>query len=129
MTNETAETLARSVARILRQAVEKEGDISDPGSWVVAARKLGARVHKFRDTRQDAPIGFFVADSTGGAIYYNSSASTQIVCRRICHELAHFLLAQWTGSGLRRRQPEMYDDRRDTVQHRAARMVEELLLP
>jgi hypothetical protein len=128
MQSDTIETLALSVARILGPAVEREGCLTDPGSWIAAARKLGARTQGYKDRSDDPSPGFFVADALGGVIYYNMLAVPEQVCRCLCHEIAHFLLAQWTGSGLRRKQPELYSDERESLQHRAAKRTEEILL-
>lgn len=126
--DEEVETMAQTTALALQTAVQHEGDLRDPGSWVTALRKLGARVQRYRDGAKGASAGFFVADELGGIIYYNAKADPFKVCLRLCHEGSHFYLAQYKGSGLRRVRPEQYDDRRQSKQHRAARRVEEILL-
>lgn len=126
----TVDVMAGTVARILKRHVEENGEITDPQAWIKAAHYLGVKVYRYRDKGKAASGGYYVSDAKhGGAIFYNSCAPPYTVCRRICHELAHALLVEWTGSGLRRTRPEQYDDDRDTLQHQVARRVEEILLP
>lgn len=102
------------------------GDRALVSTWVKSARELGASVMSFRSTKGlDHDPGFY--DWRTQRIFYNRAAPTDKCIRYIVHELAHHVVAQWRFSQLRSG-VERYDGNRQTLQHRIARRVEEILL-
>ena len=120
---ETVETSARSVARVL--LAKAEGPVDEPPTWLVVAKALGVRVLGFYGLPGDGPGYYEAATQT---VYYNLRAPKSERARYIVHELAHRILATWPGGGCQRVALERYDDDRQTVQHRVARRVEEIVL-
>ena len=119
----SVEEIAPGIARqILSQL---EGPRDEVSTWVKAAEALGAVVYGFYGQPGDGP-GFY--DGRRGIICYNLCASKEKRIRYLLHEIAHHALATWPGSRFPRIALERYDDDRQSVQHRVARRVEEILL-
>lgn len=127
MTDAQLKTTARSIARDLLKTLERLDLLEhryDPRAWRRLARSKGYRVSSYK--RQTA-TGPGYADISAGLILYEETADPLTEARRIVHELAHLELIDH-GIGQARR-PERFDDDIQSVQHRAARMIEEMLLP
>jgi Zn-dependent peptidase ImmA (M78 family) len=120
---EEIELVAQGAARVILS--HTEGSLLEVETWILAARTLGAQVKAFR-SRSGAP-GFYKGGQQP-AIYYNLEASTPDRIRCLVHELAHHVLATWPDTAFPRTSCECYDDDRQSVQHRIARRVEEILL-
>ena len=120
---EEIELVAQRVARVILSHVE--GSLLLVETWTSAARTLGAQVKAFR-SRSGAP-GFYQGGQQP-VIYYNMEAPTPDRIRYIVHELAHHVLATWPDTAFPRTSCECFDDDRQTVQHRIARRVEDVLL-
>lgn len=115
------EALARRCARQIRR--ELTGPTDSLRTWTDTARALGARVCPLSEDNP-GPGYYDVEDEV---IYVNVYSDEATVCRRLVHELAHHVLIHFKIRP-RRRAEERYDDDRQTLEHRIARRVEELLL-
>lgn len=126
LTDEQLKPTARRVASIIENALPDHLERTDPQAWADAAIALGCRVRRYK---KQAGVGAGYYDASIPMLIYQYEESDLLgSCRRLIHELAHHVLAQWPRSVLAAGL-ERYDDSRQSVQHRAARMVEELLLP
>ncbi len=101
---EEIEMVAQRVARVILS--HAEGSLLLVDTWTTAARTLGAQVKAFR-SRSGAP-GFYQGGQQP-TIYYNMEAT-------------------WPETTFPRASHECYDDDRQSVQHRIARRVEDVLL-
>jgi len=100
-----------------------KGPKDDVSTWIKAARELGATV--IRGTTKEGDPGLY--NPKTAQIIYDPRSDEATLCRRIVHELAHHVQATYRIGGIRRG-VERYDDDRETLQHRIARRVEEILL-
>ena len=112
---------ARAVAAIIRSVAT--GPMTDIYVCVKAARELGATVIKGRTSGDDPGL----YDPKTARIIYDPRSDETECCRRIIHELAHHVQATYRIGAIRRG-VERYNDNRETLQHRIARRVEEILL-
>lgn len=127
MTDAQLKTTARSIARDLLTTLERLDLLEhryDPRAWRRLARSKGYRISSYK---RQAGMGPGYADIQAGQILYEESSDEATEARRIVHELAHLELIDH-GIGQARRL-ERFDDDVQSVQHRAARMIEEILLP
>jgi hypothetical protein len=115
---------ARQVVAIINSA--KNGPKDEAATWIKAARELNATVVK-GTTKGDDPGLYWRRKSGEGIIVYDPRADEAEICRRIVHELAHHVQSTYKISALRNG-IERYNDDRETLQHRIARRVEEILL-
>jgi Zn-dependent peptidase ImmA (M78 family) len=122
ITEETIDSMARTVARVIRRHVE--GDESNVQTWINAAQGLQARVWRYNG--QPNEPGYY--DGATMSIFYNMNAPTEECIRYIIHELGHHVLTILPSSNYKRSALERYADDRNTVQHRVARKVEEIVL-
>ena len=115
------EALAHRCARQIRR--ELTGPTDSLATWCDTARALGAQVCPLSE---DEPgPGYY--DVEQEKIFVNVYTDEATLSRRVVHELAHHVLIRFKIRP-RRRAEERYDDDRQTLEHRIARRVEELLL-
>lgn len=112
---------ARAVVAVIRGVAR--GPKDEAATWIKAARELGASV--IRGTTKDGDPGLY--NPKTAQIIYDPRSDELTICRRIVHELAHHVQATYRIGAIRRG-VERYDDNRETLQHRIARRVEEILL-
>lgn len=115
------EALARQCVRQIKK--EHTGPIDSADAWIETAKALGAEVYELDDD-EPGPGYYDVEDRE---IYVNVYTDEWTLCRRIVHELAHHVLIHFKIRP-RRRASERYDDDRQTLEHKIARRVEEILL-
>jgi hypothetical protein len=126
LTDEQVAAIARSIANAIR--AQATGPLDDPKTWTDAAYRLGCKVRTYRHDPAVGP-GYYDANAPGGpTLYYESTLNAPAACRRVIHELAHHVQATWPGTRFRKAAPERYDDDRQTVQHRVAQRVEEIMV-
>lgn len=113
-----AEEIARGIARQIESGL---GDLPQhkAASWIAAARELGASVRPLAEGETAGPM----YDWVNKTIIYDPDQDEWVICRNICHELAHHLLCH-PREGAIRNGTELYDDWRQTLQHRIAQAVE-----
>lgn len=117
---------ARGLARQIKGAMGKL-PLDSPSSWITTARELGAQVHPMSDDdpRKGLEHGYYCWNSR--QIIYDQDWDEWTVCHTLCHELAHHLICH-RRVGAIRGGIERFDDDRETLQHRIARRVQEILL-
>jgi hypothetical protein len=123
-TQQDIDDIARSVVRIIKSNMPKGADFSVLDNWVTACSNLKTNVKVFYN-KTDEP-GYY--DPASNTVYLHHELDEYVAIRIICHELAHhvqvimpFMLASQTRL-------ERYDDEKNSVQHRVARRVEEIIL-
>ncbi len=118
--------LARGVARQMRASMEKRSP-DTVEAYVHAARVLGATIHKMQgdDKHKGQDHGYYCWRTK--RIIYDPDWDEWTVIHTLCHELAHHVLCHHRAGAIRGG-VERYDDDRETLQHRIARRVEEILL-
>ena len=110
---------AHVIAHTLKRRVESMGEFASPRSWILAAESFGMDVYALKGEG----VGYYHA----GKVFYNRRGDAQTVCRRLCHEIAHGLIAEWADSQSRMAL-EYYDGGgRQSREHRLACEVEALL--
>lgn len=118
---------AHLVADDLRR--ELLGSPQSPQTWQAVARQRG--IDLVFHHSPDADRGIYYPEGPGGrpVILAYASLPPALLCRVLVHELAHDVLEAWQPPRLPgMADAERYDDDRQTVQHRVARRVEELLV-
>jgi hypothetical protein len=127
MTDAEIYSTARHVAGQILAQVSPTADKYAPQTWIDAADRLGCRVFRLRG--DSSGEGHYDFHAPGGpSIFYMHQPDDHPywVCCRIVHELAHHWLVSERGSNFPKAW-ERYDDNRETVQHRIARMVEDFV--
>lgn len=128
VTEAQLKTTARTIARDFLSRLDRLDLLEhrhDPRAWRRLARSMGYTVCGYE---RQARTGRGYADVGAGRLLYEETPDPIEESRRIVHELAHLELIDH-GIGQVRSRPEEFDDDSQSQQHRAARMVEELLLP
>ena len=120
------DSIARGHARRIKSIAGKRA-LDNPQTWIDVSRELGATVHKMADNdeRKGESHGYY--DWHSKKIIYDPDWDEWTVCGTLCHELTHHLICH-SRIGAIRSGVERYDDDRETLQHRIARRVEEILL-
>lgn len=120
------DSLARGYSRKIQGAMKKR-PIDDMNSWVEASVALGATVHKMADDDKNKgeSLGYYCWRSK--RIIYDPDWDEWTICHTLCHELTHHLICH-AGEGAIRGGIERFDDHRETLQHRIARRVQEIML-
>lgn len=125
VTEAQLKTIARSIAKEF-QAKLRQLDLwehrEDPRAWRRLVRFMGYTVHSYK---RQSGAGPGYADIPAGKVIYEEASDLLEECHRIVHELVHLVLIDH-GIGQARRL-ERFDDSIQSQQHRAARMVEEIL--
>lgn len=120
------DTMARGYSRQIAATMKnRPRDIAQ--TWVDSANALGATVHKMADDDENKgkSIGYYCWRTK--RIIYDPSWDEWTICHTLCHELTHHLICH-SGSGSIRNGIERFDDNRETLQHRIARKVQEIML-
>jgi hypothetical protein len=116
--------IARGVTRYIIAALG-DRDKSSIDSWVLAAKELGARVQRFYGHTGDDP-GYY--DPQKSTIYYDCLRPHWECLYTIVHELAHHVQTILPRKIVYATRLQRYDDNRQSVQHKVACLVEEMLL-
>jgi hypothetical protein len=127
MTDAEIEEIARGMFRALLSKLE--GPPDEVQSWIDCAKKFGLVVRGFK-AREGDPDGYYQHNQSGSGktalgvpappvLYYNIKAPKEMRILIITHEIGHFLAASWPRSTWGRVALELYDDVRQSAQHRA----------
>ncbi len=120
------DSVARGYARKIKGVMGKL-PADDFASWIHAARELGAKVHPMADDDEMKGQGQGYYDWRTKQIVYDPDWDEWTLCHVLCHELVHHLICH-NRVGAIRNGVERYDDHRESLQHRIARRVQEILL-
>ncbi len=127
MTDAGIEEIARGMFHTLISKLE--GDPCEVQTWIDCAKSFGLVVRGFKGKAGD-PLGYYDSNQRGRAktalgvpappvLYYNIKAPKEMRILIIAHEIGHFLGAAWPRSTWGRVALELYDDTRQSAQHRA----------